>query len=239
MRSSAGVVAAIVVAGIAFLSYHATMLPGLELGDSASFQVRAGSPTITPRDGYPLYFAVGSLFVRATGDDPARAMNLASAVFGAASGGLIAIVAAELAGSVIAGAAAALLFAGSYTFWSQAVIAEVYTLHVLLVTLTLLLLLRWSCKPTTGRLAWFFAVYAVSFGNHLSMILLAPAYAAFLLSGGRNADTPFETASTPVIAVQPLENAVRIVNRPSAPSPPVPSGSGIAGAGSGSRVPLM
>ena len=60
MRSSAGVVAAIVVAGIAFLSYRATMLPGLDLGDSASFQVRAGSPTITPRDGYPLYFAVGS-----------------------------------------------------------------------------------------------------------------------------------------------------------------------------------
>jgi hypothetical protein len=193
MRSSAGVVAAIVVAGIAFLSYRTTMLPGLDLGDSASFQVRAGSPVITPRDGYPLYYAVGSLFVRATGDDPARAMNLASAVFGAAAGGLIAAVAAELAGSVIAGAAAALLFAGSYTFWSQAVIAEVYTLHVLLVALTLLLLLRWSCKPTTGRMAWFFAIYAVSFGNHLSMILLAPPYAAFLFcapGGWRRMLTP-------------------------------------------------
>ena len=33
--------------------------------------------------------------------------------------------------------------------------------------------------------------------------------AAFLLSGGRNAGTPFETASTPVIAVQPFENAVQ------------------------------
>jgi hypothetical protein len=184
MRPSARVVAAIVVAGIAFLLYGATMLPGLDLGDSASFQVRAGSPIISPRDGYPLYFAVGSLFVRATGDEPARAMNLASAVFGAAACGLIAVVAAELAGSVVAGAAAALLFAGSYTFWSQAVIAEVYTLHVLLVTLTLLLLLHWSCMPTTGRLAWFFAIYAASFGNHLSMILLAPAYAAFLLAAG-------------------------------------------------------
>ena len=182
MRPSARVIAAVFVAGVAFLLYRATMLPGLELGDSASFQVRAGSPVITPRDGYPLYFAVGSLFVRATGDEPARAMNLASAVLGAAASGLIVVVAAELAGSVFAGAAAALLFAGSYTFWSQAVIAEVYTLHVLLVALTLLLLLQWSVKPTTGRLAWFFAVYAASFGNHLSMILLAPAYAVFLLA---------------------------------------------------------
>ena len=31
---------------------------------------------------------------------------------------------------------------------------------------------------------------------------------AFFDSGGRNAGTPFETASTPVIAVQPLANAV-------------------------------
>ena len=39
--------------------------------------------------------------------------------------------------------------------------------------------------------------------------------AAFLLSGFRKAGTPFETASTPVIAVQPFANAVRIANRPS------------------------
>ena len=33
--------------------------------------------------------------------------------------------------------------------------------------------------------------------------------AAFLASGGLNAGTPLDTASTPVIAVQPFENAVR------------------------------
>ena len=35
---------------------------------------------------------------------------------------------------------------------------------------------------------------------------------AFFDSGGRNAGTPFDTASTPVIAVQPLANAVRSRN---------------------------
>src|SRR3989442_2629218 len=40
---------------------------------------------------------------------------------------------------------------------------------------------------------------------------------ALRLSGGRKAGTPFETASTPVIAVQPLENAVRSVNVVSMP----------------------
>src|SRR6185295_12278013 len=32
---------------------------------------------------------------------------------------------------------------------------------------------------------------------------------AFFASGGRNAGTPFDTASTPVIAVHPFANAVR------------------------------
>src|SRR5438034_6062308 len=40
-----------------------------------------------------------------------------------------------------------------------------------------------------------------------AIINIVPA--AFLASGGLNAGTPFDTASTPVIAVQPLENAVR------------------------------
>jgi hypothetical protein len=36
--------------------------------------------------------------------------------------------------------------------------------------------------------------------------------AALRLSGGRKAGTPFETASTPVIAVQPFEKAVKSAN---------------------------
>ncbi len=39
------------------------------------------------------------------------------------------------------------------------------------------------------------------------MIIMVAA--AFLASGGLKAGTPFETASTPVMAVQPFENALR------------------------------
>jgi Protein of unknown function (DUF2723) len=169
------------VALAAFALYRATMLPGFDFGDTGSFQATVGSPLITPRDGYPLYFAIGQLFVWVTGAEPAHALNLASVVTAAAACGLVVLVAVELSGSTAAALGAALLFAASYTFWSQAVIAEVYALHIALVALTLLLLLRWENRPTTGRLAIFFAVYALAFGNHLSMILLAPAYAVFLV----------------------------------------------------------
>jgi hypothetical protein len=176
------VAAACTVTGVAFALYHATLLAGLDFGDTASFQTMVGSPIITPRDGYPLYFALGGAFLHLTGGDPARSLNLASAVQGAIACGILVVVASEVSGSVLAGMASALLFAGSYTFWSQSIIAEVYALHMLFVALTLYLLLWWEKRPTLGRLGAFFAVYALGFGNHLSMILLAPAYTLFLLA---------------------------------------------------------
>lgn len=176
-----GFPAALIVAIAAFALYRATLLPGFDFGDTGSFQTMVGSPRITPRDGYPLYFAIGTVFVWLTRADPAHALNLASAIEAAAACGLIVLVGAELSGSVAAAVAASLLFAVSYTFWSQAVIAEVYALHIALAALTLLLVLRWANRPTEGRLVAFFAVYALAFGNHLSMILLAPGFTVFLL----------------------------------------------------------
>ena len=45
-----------------------------------------------------------------------------------------------------------------------------------------------------------------------STAMISIVAAAFLASGGLNAGTPFDTASTPVIAVHPLANALRIRN---------------------------
>jgi hypothetical protein len=173
--------AALIVALAAFALYRATLLPGVDFGDTGSFQTMVGSPLITPRDGYPLYFAIGALSLWLTGAEPAHALNLASAIEAAVACGLFVLVAAELSGSVAAAIGAALLFAASYTFWSQAIIAEVYALHIALVALTLLLLLRWADAPANGRLFAFFAVFALAFGNHLSMVLLLPGYTLFLL----------------------------------------------------------
>jgi transmembrane protein TMEM260 (protein O-mannosyltransferase) len=198
-RSSA--VAAAAVALAAFFLYHATLLPSLDFGDTPSFQATVGSPVVTARDGYPLYFAIGEVVLRATGVEPARALNLASAVEASVACGVTAVIAVHLSGSVIAGVAAALLFGVSYTFWSQAIIAEVYALHLLFVSLTLLLLLRWAAHPTLQRLALFLAVYALGFGNHLSMILLAPGYAAFLLMAAPGGWRSILTARVALLAV--------------------------------------
>jgi Protein of unknown function (DUF2723) len=171
----------VLTALVALLCYRATLLPGLDFGDTASFQTGVGSLTLTPRQAYPLYYALGNLFAWLDPREPAHALNLASAVYGAVAVGLATWIAADLAGSTIAGVATGLFLGFSYTFWTQAIIAEVYTLHLLVVGLCLVALLGWSKRPTLGRLALFYAIYALGFGNHLSMILLLPAFTLFIL----------------------------------------------------------
>lgn len=169
------------LAAIAFALYFSTLLPGQDLGDTASFQAIADDRLLTPRQGYPLYFALNGLFVHALPAEAARATNLASAVAAALAVGLVVLAGAELAGGTIAGLAAGLLLAGSYTFWSQAIIAEVYSLHLLVASACLLAILAWKARPSLARLAVFFALCALGFGNHLSMVLLLPGFALFLL----------------------------------------------------------
>jgi hypothetical protein len=173
--------AAVVVALFAFALYRATLLPGVDFGDTGSFQTTIGSPFLTPRVGYPLYFAIADLFLYWTKGEPAHALNLVTALEGALACGLFVLVAAELSGSIAAAAAAGGLFAVSYTFWSQCVIGEVYALHIALTLASLGLLLRWERRPSTARLAAFFLIFAIGFGNHLSMALLLPGFAMFLL----------------------------------------------------------
>jgi hypothetical protein len=172
---------------VAFICYYATLLPGLDLGDSASFQTGIGSLTLTPRQAYPLYYGLSSVVAWLHPAEAARAANLASAIYGAMAVVFAAWLAARLTESTVAGIAAGLFLAFAYTFWTQAITAEVYTLHLMIVAAATLSLVAWGERPTTTRLALFYSLYALGFGNHLSMILLLPAFTAFLLMHRRRA----------------------------------------------------
>jgi Protein of unknown function (DUF2723) len=180
-RSPAVIVAAI-VATVAFWAYTRTLLPGVDLGDTGGFQAAVLWPEVSARQAYPLYYDLAAPFVRAVSmTNPARGLNLFSAIFGAVAVGLLTYLCALIAESLAAGIAAGLLLAFSYTFWSQAIIAEVYTLHLTLVLVTCLALYGYARQPSRLRLAIFFGFYALAFGNHLSMILLLIPFAIFLL----------------------------------------------------------
>ena len=184
------IAAASLIATVAFWAYTKTLLPGVDLGDTGGFQAAVLWPAVSARQAYPLYYNLAKPFVLATcgsrlqprdACDPARALNLFSAICGAAAVGLLAYLAAALTGSIASGIVAGLLLAFSYTFWSQAIIAEVYTLHLALLAACLIALDAYARKPTTARVAVFFLLFAASFGNHYSMILFLVPFTLFLL----------------------------------------------------------
>src|SRR5688572_25332973 len=148
-----------VAATVAFSVYASTLLPGVDLGDTGGFQAAILWPETSAREAYPLYHALAGPFVRAvSSNNPARGLNLFSAVSGGAAVGLLAFVVTRIAGSALAGLVAAGFMIVSWTFWTQAVIAEVYTLHLALVGACLAALEAFRRAPTTARLAAFFAV---------------------------------------------------------------------------------
>lgn len=82
---------------------------------------------------------------------------------------------------VLIALAASLLFAFSRTVWAQATAIEVYSLHLAMLALSLLLFLRFTLSKearTQDALVWAFAL-GLGFANHLTMILLAPAMLYF------------------------------------------------------------
>jgi hypothetical protein len=119
--------------------------------------------------------------------DAAYRMNLMSAVMAAAAvSGMFLLVRALGPGQLAAGTAA-LLLGASDTFWSQAVITEVYTTNVALQVATLLVLLRWAGRVRMGldgdRLLLGFALlFGTSLGTHLSNLGFAPVYVAFVVA---------------------------------------------------------
>jgi hypothetical protein len=198
----AAAVVASVVAAIAFAAYARTLLPGVDLGDTGGFQAAVLWPEISARQAYPLYYALARPFVATVAEtNPARGLNLFSALNAALAAGILTGVTASITGSLAGGAFAGLLLAFSYTFWTQAVIAEVYCLHLALVGLCLVALAAYQRHPSTARLAAFFCVYALSFGNHLSMILLLVPFTVFL----------FMTAERPRMLLRPAIVALALV----------------------------
>src|SRR5215208_4066009 len=111
--------------------------------DSPMLQAEVSVLGIGHPTGYPTYMMLTHLFTYLPVGDVAYRTNLASAVYGALAVVVVYLIGLRLSGRVVAAAVGALAFGVSGTFWSQAVIAEVYTLDALFVSLTVFVLLVW------------------------------------------------------------------------------------------------
>ena len=134
-----------------------------------------GHPT-----GYPTYTMLTHLFTYLPVGDVAYRVNLASAAYGVAAVAAIYAAGLLLSRRVVAAAAGALAFGFSEAFWSQAVIAEVYTLNALFVALVLLSLLLWRERREDRILLAAGFLAGLSLTHHLSSGLLVPAGLVFV-----------------------------------------------------------
>lgn len=181
---------AAVVAGAALLVYLRTLAPDVLPGDAGEFQLAAWRLGLSHATGYPLYMLVGSAWQHALslfGINPAAALNSLSALFAALASAVVYLLLLDApAESAITRRLVALLGASilavNATIWSQAVVAEVYTLHALL-----LLLLLWTLQRaatlnhiTPRTLIWPTLILGLSLAHHAMTILAAPAVLLYL-----------------------------------------------------------
>jgi hypothetical protein len=170
---------------IVFILYGLTLAPTVlyyapENYDSAHLQVVAYTLGIPSYTGYPTYAMSAHLFTYLPVGDVAYRVNLASAVFGALAVAVAYLLCRRLGAGSPASGAGAIAFGLSVTFWSQAVISEVYTLHVLLMALFLLVLLVWRGRRSERYLLLAAFLGGVAMTNHLTSIFLLPAGLLFV-----------------------------------------------------------
>jgi hypothetical protein len=172
-------------AGImSLLLYLHTLAPGLLPGDSGEFQALSVLLGNTHPTGYAVYLLLARPFTWLPLGDVAYRVNLFSAVMAA-----LTVAVTYLAGKLLTGRSWAALFGASVlavspTFWSQALIAEVYTPGAAFLVAVLLFLLAWDVSGRRRDLFLAGLLGGLSLGVHLSVALLAPAVALFLFLPG-------------------------------------------------------
>ncbi|MBI4981007.1 DUF2723 domain-containing protein [Candidatus Woesearchaeota archaeon] len=172
---------------LSFTVYLLTLAPSVYWGDSGELITVAYTLGIAHPSGYPTYTLLGHLFTYIPFGSVAWRVNLMSAVFASLAVMLLYFICWKLTKSKIASFTASLIFAFSATFWSQAVIAEVYTLHAFFMALNILILLHWRGEQDAGEpkhLRWLYLfsfTYGLSLTNHITSILFAPGFLYFIL----------------------------------------------------------
>ena len=185
---------ALLLFAVALAIYLRMAAPDLLAGDAGEFQFAAWRWGLAHPTGYPLYLLLGGVWQRIwalVGMGPARALNMLSAF--AAAGAVSAfylLVRGWLLSPLLISRVAALLAAFflmlNPTFWSQSLIAEVYTAQVLLLVLLLLVAhqVEVTVAPTgEARRGWIMLLWlltGVNLAHHAMTLLLMPGLILFL-----------------------------------------------------------
>ncbi len=197
---------------IPFIVYVITLAPTVSWIDSDELTTASALLKIAHPTGYPLFTILGKLFTLLPTGDEAYSLNLMSAFISSAAVFILFNLMLFLINNFrITGSdksvlnnlpenavlniclASSLLFAFSKTFWDNANVVEVYSLHSFFIILLIFLFLKAISSDTnrkSGNLNnasdkyWilFSFVLGLSFANHMTTIFLFPGFIFLFIS---------------------------------------------------------
>jgi hypothetical protein len=184
---------ATILGAIFFALYLRTLAPGLLPGDSGEFQFAAWQLGLAHPTGYPFYLLLGWLWQHALvwigawlGVSPAWALNALSALTAGLGVATLYLVMAQWTPLPtprrrMVGLYSSILLAANLTYWSQALIAEVYALHTVFMLALLLATQALVRTPTTPRLLSVAALAGLALTHHALTLLWLPALLLYWL----------------------------------------------------------
>ncbi len=177
------------VAALLFTLYALSSPRTVALEDDGLFILSSYFLGIEHPPGYPLFTLIGHLFTYLPIGSVAYRVHLASALFGALTGAAAWLCARALRLGPLPAYVAAFGLGVSPVFWSQSIIAEVYTLNTFFFLVLVYLGLQ-ACPPSEQApagpgarriLPWMAFVFGLSLSNHWPlMLLVAPAFVVLL-----------------------------------------------------------
>lgn len=181
-----------------FAGYALTAYPTLAPRDAADMATAALTLGVAHPPGYPLYAALGRLWLAAIPwGDPAYRLNLLSAAAAAAAAALFFRSLRPRVG-IAAALGGALAWAASYPLWKFAGLAEKYALHALFAAL-LLTAARGERRSLRRRAVVSGLLFGLGLVNHPTLVLVIPALLWLWLAERRRHEVAVRTLLLPTL----------------------------------------
>jgi hypothetical protein len=173
----------LVLAGAGAL-YVLTCAPAILWQDSSLFAYRVWHNDIRGDMGlalaHPLYVMIGMAVKQIPAGDLAYRLNLTSAMFAAVAVANLFLLVRLWLGKTLPALVSAITLAVSWTFWQQAVGAEVYTLYVAQMFAELLMLLQYVRTKRVGYLYLLGFLNGLAVANHMWAVFGLVCYTVLL-----------------------------------------------------------
>ena len=171
----------------AFVLYAASTPRTVMLEDDGGFIATAKYASVAHAPGYPLFIMLGWLSSHVPFGSVAWRVHAASGLMGAFTCACIAWTVLRRTGSRPAAYLAGAALAVSEHFWSQAIIADVYTTNAALVFLTLALVQEAAVNRSTRLWVAAALVYGLGFANHYPLLILgSPVFLAYVVAAKKD-----------------------------------------------------